>query len=206
LSDNGLIPITDEQAKLLREIVRLIRAAGAYGADVLGDLPKDLVGLLAGDQVKVWRAERLAKFWAGVKERLKAQRIEEPPPPNPKLALPILAAVADETNDELRDLWERLLAAAMNPDRTKHVRLGFIDALRKMDPLDALVMRWLSQHGGGAHEASKDTIAADLRVSRDQVEVSLANLMKLDFAAEPHRGAATSLTPLAREFLRATQD
>jgi hypothetical protein len=45
MGDNNLIPISDEQAKL-------VRAASEYLADILGDLPKDLLGLLVGDRVK----------------------------------------------------------------------------------------------------------------------------------------------------------
>jgi hypothetical protein len=61
------------------------------------------------------------KIWNKAKTRLAEQGIEEPAPPNPNVALPILAAAADETNDELQDLWARLLAAAMNPNRLKQV-------------------------------------------------------------------------------------
>jgi hypothetical protein len=206
MGDNSLIPISDEQAKLLRDVVGLIRASGAYGADVLGDLPKDLVGLLAGDQIKAWRAERLAKLWREVKKRLKAQGVEQPEAPNPKLALPILAAAADETNEELQDLWERLLAAAMNPNRAKQVRLGFVEALRKLDPLDALVMMWMSRNGGGVTMEGRNKAAKDLNVSRDEVDVSVANLVKVEFAEELHAGAPTNLIPFGREFLRIVQD
>jgi hypothetical protein len=66
MNGNSMLPISDEEAKLLR-------AAGGYVADLLGDLPKDLVGLIVGDQVKAWRVERLTKLWEGVKKRLDAQ-------------------------------------------------------------------------------------------------------------------------------------
>ena len=51
MGENNLIPISDEQAKL-------VRAASEYLADILGDLPKDLLGLLVGDRVKAKRLER----------------------------------------------------------------------------------------------------------------------------------------------------
>jgi hypothetical protein len=58
MSDNSLIPMSDEQAKLGQEIAGAGRDFGQYLGDVLGDLPKDLVGLLVGDKVKAWRAKR----------------------------------------------------------------------------------------------------------------------------------------------------
>ena len=60
MSDDNLIPISDEQAKLGQQILRIGRDFGGYLADILSELPKDLVGLLAGNRVKVARAERLA--------------------------------------------------------------------------------------------------------------------------------------------------
>jgi hypothetical protein len=56
MSDDNLIPISDQQAKLGKEIVGASRELGGYLADILGDLPKDLVGLLAGDRVKASRS------------------------------------------------------------------------------------------------------------------------------------------------------
>jgi Abortive infection alpha len=40
-------------------------------------------------------------------------------------------------------LWARLLAAALNPDQSKQGRLGFTDALKQLDPLDARVLVWM---------------------------------------------------------------
>ena len=59
MSDGNLIPISDEQAKFGHELVQAARDAGGYFAGLLGDLPKDLVGLLIGDRVKARRIERL---------------------------------------------------------------------------------------------------------------------------------------------------
>jgi hypothetical protein len=112
---------------------------GGWVADVLGDAPKDVVGLLFSDKVKVLRAERAAKLLAGAKKRL-ADRGIEAEPPSLKLAIPILAAAADENRDELRDLWERLLAAAMDPNRQGAFRQNFITIVKEMDPFDALVL------------------------------------------------------------------
>src|SRR4051812_29405243 len=169
MSDNPLIPISDEQAKLAKEIVGAGREAGGYFADVLGDLPKDLVGLLAGDRVKVWREENLRKIWAKAKQRLEALGIE--PEPNPKLTIPMVEAAANETSDELRDLWARLLAAAMNPNKAHQVRLRFSQVLKQLDPVDPSVLTqlrnaaatgvWLNRNG-------QREIATKLSLSEDQ--------------------------------------
>ena len=46
MSDDNLIPISDEQAKLGQEAIGAARDLGGYLAKILGDLPQDLVGLL----------------------------------------------------------------------------------------------------------------------------------------------------------------
>ena len=154
-----------------------------------------------GDRVKAWRAKRIVKLWEDVKKRLGEQEITEPELPNPKIALPILAAAADENREELQDLWARLLAAAMHPAQAKQVRLGFAEALQKLDPLDALIMRWMRQHGGSADMGYRNKMAEKLNVTRDEVDVSLENLVRQGFASDPH-GVATTLAPFGREFLR----
>jgi hypothetical protein len=52
---DSLVPISDEQAKLGREVVGAVRDGGGWVADTLGDLPKDLLGLLFGDKLKAQR-------------------------------------------------------------------------------------------------------------------------------------------------------
>jgi hypothetical protein len=202
MGDNGLIPISDEQAKLGQEALKALQKVGGFLRETFGTVPEDIVGLLGGDWLMVRRAENLARIFERAKERLRERGINNPEPASLSITLPLLITAADESRAELEDIWARLLAAAADPSRTKAFRNAFIGAVKKLDPLDALVMQWMSAHGGGAHEISRNAIAKDLNVSRDEVDVSIANLVKVEFAAEPHRGAATNLTPFGREFLR----
>jgi Abortive infection alpha len=211
---DSLIPISDDQAKLGQELVAAIRNFGGWLADFLGDIPKDLAGLIFGDKLKVQRVENLFRIWEKAKERLSEQGIEVPGPVNRKLALPILAAAADENSDELQDLWARLLAAAMNPDQSKQGRLGFIDALKTLDPLDARVLKRFRNYGTLKIEG-RDEIAEGLGVSPDQVDLSLQNLFKANFLGPRNPNLNLSafqiptdmvLTPFGREFLRVVLD
>src|SRR5712664_3266802 len=180
MSNDSIIPISDEQAKLARELVAVGRDTGGYLADILGDLPKDLVGLLVGDRVKLLRAERLAKQWGKAKKRLKDRGVDPPEAPSLRLMLPILAAAADENREELQDLWERLLAAAMDPNRRKYVRQLLISTAAQMDPFDVLIFREVYGNPSGNWTPNgRDFMMAKLQSSQEEVLVSFDNLARL---------------------------
>jgi hypothetical protein len=65
MGDEGLIPIGDEQAKLGQELIKAARDAGSYFAGTLGDLPKDLLGLLVGGPGRRSALRGLRRFGRG---------------------------------------------------------------------------------------------------------------------------------------------
>jgi Abortive infection alpha len=110
--------------------------------------------------------------------------------------LSTLAAAAGETDEELGDLWARLLVASMNPDRSKRVRLRFVDALEQMDPLDAVLLKWINQNSGGRVDAAARVAAMkELNLTSDEVETSFTNFANVGFSE------GEELTPLGREFI-----
>jgi hypothetical protein len=120
--DNSLIPISDEQAKLGQEVLKTLRGLGSFVEKALESVPGDLVGYLGVDWLRVRRAENIAKMMFCAKERHETRGVKDTKPASLTLALPILRGAADESREELRDLWARLLAAAMDPSREKDVR------------------------------------------------------------------------------------
>jgi hypothetical protein len=141
----SLIPISDEQAKLGQEVLKTLRELGSFFATALGSTPEDLVAYLGGDWLRVRRAENVVRLMREARQRLADRSVEEPIPASPSVALPILQGAADESRDELVDLWARLLANAMDPNMN-NVRYGFIEAVKKMDPLDAILLKFVHDH------------------------------------------------------------
>ena len=181
MGDDSLIPISDEQAKLLQELIKAARDTSGYFADIFGETPKDLFALLVGDRVKAKRIERLAMLWQRTRERLREREIAEPEPPSLKYAIPLLQAAADEENEEMQDLWSRLLAAAMDPKRPNAMRQSFIQTVKQMDPMDALVFKVIRDNGNGPWIPSgRDVIAGKLGCSIDEVVVSFQHLAELN--------------------------
>jgi len=204
-NSNPIIPITDEQAKLGQKTLEVLQGVGGFLREILGTVPEDLVGYFGGDLLKVRRAENFARIVQQARERLKARgsTIE---PPSISILLPILVASADESRDELVDIWARLLAAAADPKRTKSFRIAFIDTAKKMDPLDAAALRCANATDGGRiTNETRIKIASELKASRDETDVSIANLQKLGLVNITNPPNAI-VSPLGREFLRAVAD
>jgi abortive infection alpha-like protein len=176
-----MLPVTDEQAKLGQEIVKALRDSGSYVADILGDLPRDLLGLLIGDRVKARRIEKAVIVWEKTKERLRDWNVPETEPPSRKFAIPILEAAVDEDNEDLQDLLARLLATAMDPARRDEMRQAFVETVKQMDPMDALVLEAIRKNGGEQWLPSGvQAVAASLSCSHDEVIVSFQHLAKLE--------------------------
>jgi Abortive infection alpha len=113
---------------------------GSFLERVLGDAPENLINYLGGDWLRVRRAENLVKFMRRAKDRREAWGVEAPISPSLMATLPRFRSAADERHEWLRDLWARLLAAAMDPSRTNLVRQRFAEAIRILDPPDTRVL------------------------------------------------------------------
>jgi hypothetical protein len=199
-----LIPISDEQAKFGQKALEILQGLGGFLRTIFGTVPEDLVGYFGGDLLKVRRAENFARIAREACERLEA-RGHTPEPPSISILLPIVVASAEESRDELVDIWARLLAAAADPGRAKSFRLAFIEAAKKLDPLDAGVLQGIVAAGGAVSPGMRNSLAEQLHASRDEIDVSIANLTKLELVYSGRPGSAdpASISPFGREFLRA---
>jgi hypothetical protein len=207
MSDPGsLIPMSDEQAKAIQEALKTLQRIGGFLKQTFGTVPEDLVGLLGGDWLKARRLENFARIAGKAQERLKARHVDARKPPRLSILLPLIVAAADEEDDELQDMWARLLAAAADHARAKSFRLAFIETVKKMDPLDAAVIR-------GIHSTeliSGDMLTklrSELGASEDEIEISIENLHRLELIEE--RGGkykSSYMSAFGREFLRTVSD
>jgi hypothetical protein len=206
---NPLIPITDEHAKAIQEALKAFQEAlktlqgsASFLREMFGTVPEDVVALLGGNWLKVRRAEQLVRMLDKAKERLRARRVEAPEPASLSIVLPIFVAAADESREELVDIWARLLAAAADPARAKSFRLAFIETVKKMDPLDAAVLQTVQADAAGFITGeTRNRVAAQLNASRDEVDVSIDNLQTLRLIS-PN----SNVSPFGREFLRTVSD
>ncbi|QWF70913.1 DUF4393 domain-containing protein [Methylomonas paludis] len=200
--ENSIIPISDAQSEAIKEIVGAVRDGGGYLTEILGDLPKDLVGLI-GDKIKIYRATRLQKLWDDAKHHL---GIQQPETPCLKLALPIFTEAVDESREELQDLWARLLAASMHLEKSKRFRLAFIETAKKLDPLDVRVLLEIKLNPHNTFQVGSEAgkLAQHLGVGFDEVKISLDNLEECKILSQIG-SIDKGLSSYGKEFLRAVE-
>jgi hypothetical protein len=208
-----LIPITDEQAKAIQEAAKLgkeglgvLKSVGGYLREILGSVPEDLVGLLGGDWLRHRRAENLEEIARKARERLNARGVVDAEPVSLTLALPMLRAASDESRKPLQDLWARLLANARDPSRAGKVRQEFIETVRRLDPLDALVLQRMFAGQIDINQTMRlDDFAQHVGTSRDELVVSLRNLHRLDLVNTTELTSVILMTPTGRGAHGSTQ-
>lgn len=178
-------------------------AAGIRQA--LGTIPEDLLGIAIGDWLREKRKRNQERLKENTKRILEGRGVS----PNQDAASPVLfiavcEAAMDEDRPELQDIWARLLAAAVDPNRANQVRSNFIAIVKQLDPLDALVLTKFSPQ---IAQPARNTIAQLLNKSPDEVEVAMVNLQRLNLVSGQYsEGVETGfalLTSTGRELLRA---
>jgi len=196
----------EEAAKLGGKLVDAGTKAGGYLDRVIGRLPDNIVGLVLGDWVLHTRIRRWAELQAETERILRERGVKEPfAEVSPSLAIPLIEAAVDETREGLKQLWARLLAAAMDPSRTESVRQSFISTVKAMDRLDVRVAEhiWYNTPKGSTNE---DQLSKELNASRDEIEVSINNLRGLDCILQAALSHAPAFTAFGRELMRACHD
>jgi Abortive infection alpha len=128
---------------------------------------------------------------------------------SPSISGPLLEAAAEEERDELKEVWAKLLAAAMDPTRKNRVRLSFITILKQMDPMDARVLDSVHRNPAGFGEGinGRDALSKEFGVTQDEILVSFENLERLRCVgfADPAAGPKISpiITPSGRLLMEA---
>lgn len=154
---------------------------------MFGEVPTDLVGVLGG----AWLHERHIRIRDALRRRteqlLLERGVQEVVALSPNIAAALIASAQEESQEELAELWARLLANAMDPKRGS-VRHSFIEAVKVMDPTDALVLVELYKRNlsavrrnttGGAPETNIHDLARAIDRRPDDVEASLIHLLSM---------------------------
>jgi Abortive infection alpha len=210
---NELIrPIDENTARAIEESAKTLgKGFDLVGglAGVFGGAPQNFVGLVVGDWLIHKRIRQWSEFQAETKRILDQRNAKEPYEDiSPSIALPLIEAALDEDREGLKELWARLLAAAMDPSRKNRVRLSFVATLKQMDPLDASVLETIydTPGGFGGGTNGRDVLSQKFSVSADEVLVSFINLQRLNcvgFASGQGPKVSPIIEPLGRLLVEA---
>jgi hypothetical protein len=135
-----------EASKFGGKVTDAVTSVGSFLNRLAGQPLEDVVGMALTDPIRAARVLSLDWYARRVDEILQRRNIRDKTKPvSPSIVGPILDAAQDETREELRELWATLLANAMDPSRDQSFRLEFIDTLRRMNPLDAVILKKLKE-------------------------------------------------------------
>jgi hypothetical protein len=205
--------LTDEQSKAVQSVSEFGATALKEGADltryagrILGTVPHDAVGILIGDPLRFVRTAIAAQYDVLLDKILKHRGVKEAQPVSPSIALPLIRAAYDEGRPELQKLWAALIADAMDPQRSSQVRISFIESLKKMDPLDALVLRFRFDNPGALSPSPMSYIMSKTNQQQDEIIISIENLKSISCVFWSEHISNFILTPYGRALARACSD
>ena len=125
LYEDALQPTVQEVGKFVAKIPRAINAA-------FSGLDKWILN-------KEYAVDETKKLLAQKLKNIDPEKIVEP---EPYVAVPAIQAISYSMNsEELRNLYANLLAKAMNSDTKDMVHPSFVEIIKQMSPIDALVFK-----------------------------------------------------------------
>jgi hypothetical protein len=193
----------EESAKTAGKGLEIVHDTGGY-------LRGDLVGVAGGAWLHEIHARLRDKLRRRTEQILRERDVQDVIELSPNMAVALIAGAQEEGREELMELWARLLANAMDPSLNT-VRHSFIATVTNMDPVDAVVLRYIHEKNiasvlrGQQEDESKSTgvrnIATVIGRRSDEVEVSLRHLQ--DLLLFDYANNTWVVNAISREFLRA---
>lgn len=227
---------TEEIAKAIQESAKLgtkgletADKAGSFLAKIFKEPIDEIAGIVT-DRLRFIRWKRTVQMADEVNKILEEKKITNTRAVPPKIALPILEEASLEDDQNLQFLWNHLLANAMNPNFNDEIRYGFIDMIKNITGIEALMLsefykilerekRITPLSEIQQYSLKKEQLIDGLKMSPDQYAISAHNLMRMQLLSpavlkggaklgtEPltiFKGIdAVTLTPLGVKFVEA---
>lgn len=139
-----------ESAKAVQEVAKtsntalgIVKDFGGFVSRIIGEPIDEAVGMLT-DKLRYSRWERRQRLIERSKQFIEERDIKgELKPVTPKIALPIIENASLEDNDELQDLWARLIASSVDPNFDGTLRTAFIDILKQLEVIDVHILNYI---------------------------------------------------------------
>ncbi len=202
-----------ETAKATGKVVDLLGKLGDSAAGrATSTAVAEAVGIL-GDWARTKREKYAAEVVKLTRDTLE-RRGRPLPSPDDDVPLtivePLLEAASGESRAELQDVWARLLAAAVDPNRAGQVRASLVEAMKLLEPLDCPILIRLNEKLPQPPTSIVSDLAGQLNTTSEDVEESFHNLHKaglVDFTPiQMTSRGRPKVTSKGKLFLRAVSD
>ena len=192
--------ISDDQARAVEAVakawgisVEAVRAAGSFLAHLSKSPLTQMFGLI-GDKLAYRRYEEYLAFSEKTQRYMEERSLtfDNSKAVPLKIAIPVLESASIEDNDDIKDIWARLITNAMDPSVTFNIKHAYVSVLKDIDILEAKILNELCKNRFKARAYgvyTKDIPNSYLysrptgnmgenKPSRD-VELALSNLVRL---------------------------
>lgn len=202
---------------------------GGFFARVFNEPIAEVSGMIT-DKLRFVRWQRLVQMSDDVNKILGERGVKETRAVPPKLALPIFEEGSLENDENIQQIWNHLLANAMDPQFNGELRYGFVDIIKNITGIEAVILYnfyEILKRDGYIHDLAKITnyslekgqIMKMVSIDENTYQVSIFNLIRMQcigpailkggvsMGNEPltiYKGTdAVVLTPLGVKFIEA---
>lgn len=229
-----------QEDKTVQEVAKAVAATAQFGTQgikttekILGFAakvfkePAEQTAGIINDRLKLFRWQRQIRYVDRVNQILAERGIKDTVAVPPKFALPILEGASLEDEDELQDLWARLIATALDPRAEVSMRMAFIEIIKSLNATDIKILKFFYDVIQSDTRVKREIIL-DYRLNKQQIcdalnldshtyEVSIFNLFRaqclapalipggIQFGEETvvvYKGSqAVTMTPLGLDFV-----
>lgn len=186
----------EEIAKAVQSVAKLGDTALDTSQKIGGFLgrvfkgPFEEVSGIVTDKLRFVRWQRLVTISDEVNKILERRGVSETRSVPPKLALPIFEEGSLEEDLTIQQLWNHLLANAMDPNFNDELRYGFIDMIKNITGIEAMILDKFYEHLKNEgyidnlstitdHPLHKEQIIDMLDINIETYQVSIFNLMRM---------------------------
>jgi len=129
-----------EIAKTTSQVVGAGQKLGQFVAKFING-PLEQISGIVGDKLIYMRWERQVRLMKRADDFMKEINMTSPTREIPlKFAIPLMQAASLEEDDDLQDLFAKLLINAANEDSGVNIKRTYIDILERINPLEAQIL------------------------------------------------------------------
>ncbi len=182
-----------ESAKLGSKGLEIAEKAGSFFSKVFKE-PIDEIANMVTDKLRFIRWKRLIEISDEVNKIHQQRGIDKTRAVPPKLALPMFEEATLEEDDNLKILWNNLIANAMDPNFNDEIRYGFIDMINNITSREAIILLKIHEAVNRAEvigdfsrlpqlSLDKEQIIKIMNCSKNEYAISANNLMRMQLIA-----------------------